>query len=153
MFKHLFTFLCDSSSVDDTDGKLSAYKLFESFTVAESESDKVNEGTILQFSFDLISGWLTDDEKKKPTKINVQKSIYNEKNELIAKISAPLELPAKQNRFNIRENIMGVPVKGFGSYTLELELTEGNKVVGKVAYPFGVVPVPEPDLEALSLNK
>jgi len=140
MFKNLFTFLCESSSVDGSDGKLSAYKFFEDFNVPREFEDQVHKGAMLQFQFDLISGWLISDPSSRPIKLNTVKRVLNPDGEKIGEIVAPLELAANQIRFNIRDNISALPIKGYGDYVMELTLSEEGKTVGRVRYPFRVVP-------------
>ncbi|HEU4966475.1 MAG TPA: hypothetical protein VFT53_03260 [Candidatus Saccharimonadales bacterium] len=140
MFKNLFTFFCESSSVDGSDGKLSAYKFFEDFSVPVEFEDKVHKGAMLQFRFDLVSSWLISDPSSRPIKLSTVKKVINPDGEKIGEIVAPLELAANQIRFNIRDNISALPIKGYGDYTMELTLSEEGKTVGRVRYPFRVVP-------------
>jgi hypothetical protein len=49
-----------------------------------------------------------------------------------------MDLPENQVRFNIRENIQGLPVKGFGDYIFQLIIKENDRVAGRVKYPFRV---------------
>lgn len=138
MLKNLFTFLCESSSVDGTDGKLSAYKLFEEFNIPEGQDEQVNKGAILEFKFDLVSGWVMDDPSSRTINLTTTKRIINHAGEKLAESANNLELPPNQTRFNIRENITGLPIKGFGDYIFELTISEKGKTIGKVEYPFRV---------------
>jgi hypothetical protein len=138
MLKNLFTFLCDSSSVDGADGKLSAYKLFDEFNVPATQEGGTKEVVVLLIKFDLISGWIIDDPSSRPIKLTVIKKIFNAENEKIAESISPMDLPENQVRFNIRENIQGLPVKGFGDYIFELIIKENDRVAGRVKYPFRV---------------
>ncbi len=138
MYKGLFTFLCESSSVDGNDGKLSAYKLFEEVNISGANQDVVSNGALINFKFDLLSGWLIEDPSSRAITVSVTKHIINPDGEEIAKGITSAELPPNQTRFNIRENITELPVKGFGDYLMKVILTVDGQIVGEASYPFRV---------------
>ena len=138
MLKHLYSFLCTGTSLDSQDGTLSAFNIIDNFNIPNIPNqempieEQLKSGVLVPMAVHCVTGW----SGQVSGDIEFIKTIYNNDNEKIAEISTPLSVNSEQNRFNIREVLNGIPLKGVGNYRFIMQIKQDNKTIAKSEYPF-----------------
>lgn len=125
--KHIWSILCQNSSIDNESNLLSLFNCIEeiSLEVDAAKAPKDNK-IILPAEFQLVSFWIIDNEKEgnlldlKVELIDPDKTILNQFGNIF---------PLKKGslRFRNRINIQGLPITKAGRYTFKIYKKEQDK--------------------------
>jgi len=147
MLKSLFVVLCEDSSVDVLDGQLSTFKIIDKVEIpiqdidgdTEAFKSQLKEGVLIPLKLHCVTGWWLDKGTKLSGEVQILKTITNQSKEEIGQITSSMSIDdISDNRFNLREVINGLPLKGLGNYVFKIELKQNSKVLGAAEYPFKV---------------
>lgn len=145
-YKNQYVILCRETSLDASDNMLSLVKIVDRFRIApqydEDVSNSGKEAVVVPISFSIVTSWYYDDAKTSnddTLDVQVTKIILNGAGDEVVRFSSPLTLAPRQARFNTREQVNGLPLKGYGSYRLKVQLRKGEVLLGENTIPFDVV--------------
>ncbi len=119
--EHVWSILCEKSSIDTDSNLLSLFSCLEEISVVVDKEKMVAKGNkfVIPANFQLVSFWTINDSS--------QENSLTTKVELIAPDGAVLnqfnnsfKVKPGASRFRNRANIQGVPVVGEGRYYLKL---------------------------------
>jgi hypothetical protein len=119
--KHVWSILCEKSSIDMESNLLSLFSCLEEISVV-LDKDKVqnsNKKMIIPANFQLVSFWSIEDEQKDNI-LKTKVELVSPDGEVLNQFSNSFQVKAGTRRFRNRANIQGVPVIGEGRHFLKV---------------------------------
>jgi hypothetical protein len=118
--KHIWSILCQNSSVDDRTKLLSIFNCVEELSLV-FKKDKMpkDNNLVIPISFQLINFWIADNKEKRNT-LEIKLEILDPLKELLGTFNKAFEIADKAPRFRSIISINGIKVTKEGRYTLRV---------------------------------
>ena len=114
MIKHIWSILCEDSSVDQETNKLSIRNVLESIQI--KVQGILPEKSAIPIPFEIVS-FFTRADSNTEEEIQLKTKLVNAEMDQLGKdFAANIKFPAKSNRLRARSRIQGLPIKGEGKY-------------------------------------
>ena len=138
MVKHVWSVLCQNSTIDQDDNSLSIHNVLDTINI-KPEAEKQTTKFVIPLNFEVVS-LLSNTEVKGETKIEIKIVILNPEMDKLGDFVAPIVIPAGKKRMRSRVKMSGLPIKGGGDYIVLVSLkTKEDKNFQDVAsLPFEV---------------
>jgi len=118
--KHIWSILCQNSSVDDATKLLSIFNCVEELGLTIDKSKSPKDGNlVLPISFQLISFWLVEDKNKKNV-LDIKIEMSDPNGELLGTFNNNFNIPDAALRFRSITNINGIKITKEGRYFLKV---------------------------------
>lgn len=125
--KHIWTILCEKSSVDSKTNLLSIFNCVEELSIVIDKTKAPKGDTVLPIEFQLISFWTVDDPKKKNI-LESQVEIIDPKGDSLNKFNNKFDIKEGVSRQRSITNIHGFKITEAGRYTFRvMQKKEGKK--------------------------
>lgn len=130
---HIWSVLCQKSSVDTETNLLSIFDCIEELTLA-IELEKIKSGELfIPTSFQIVSLW-TLEKSNKPTSLEIKIELLDPEAKIISNFEQTQQIPAEKLRFRHRTTINGLPLTKSGRYFFKVSTKESpNKAYHEVA--------------------
>ncbi len=116
--KHLWSIICERSSIDYESNNLSLFNCLEQLQVTIDKSkQKDGEQLIIPLAFQLFSLWELENE----TMIELTIEVVDPDGSIINSLEAPFPIKGSFKRFRSRINIPGLPITISGRYLMRLK--------------------------------
>jgi hypothetical protein len=124
--KHIWSILCERSSIDQNTNNISLFNVLEQINVDKKvlEMAKTSQKSVIAtINYQLITLWQKEAEKKK---INFEQKIevVDANGKILASAPKRLEIPASQTRIRAINNFEGLPITGMGEYAFKIYLKD-----------------------------
>ncbi len=126
--KHVWSVICQSSSIDFERNSLSLFNCVEEISIVVKKDKQINSDKIfIPSEFQLLSYWSVDNLEEEKN-IDLRCEMFNGDNELLSVFNNSLVVKKGAPRFRSRINIKGIPVKGQGRYYFKVwqKISEGD---------------------------
>lgn len=125
MIKHIWSILCEDSSVDQETNKLSIRNVLESIEI--KVQGILPEKSAIPIPFEIVS-FFTRANSAKEEEIQLEIKLVNSEMDSLGKdLTATIKFPAKSNRLRSRLKIQGLPIKGEGKYAFIISFMTSNE--------------------------
>ncbi len=118
--KHVWSILCQSSSIDFEKNLLSLFNCVEEMSLV-IDSDKFSEGKkiVIPAEFQLISFWTREGDLEEE-KLELKGEFVNPDGDVLSSFNNSITIKKGAPRFRNRTNIKGLPVNKEGRYYLKI---------------------------------
>ncbi|PKM91494.1 hypothetical protein CVU82_02765 [Candidatus Falkowbacteria bacterium HGW-Falkowbacteria-1] len=118
--KHVWSIICQQSSIDSEKNLLSLFTCIEEMSVL-IDKDKVSDGKkiIIPAEFQLVSFWTIEDSSKE-NNLELKGELVDPDNQILSSFSNSFVVKSGVSRFRNRTNIQGFPVTREGRYHLNV---------------------------------
>ena len=125
--KHIWTILCQKSSIDIENNLLSIFNCVEELNLIVDRSKLPSGQLVVPADFQLISYWSIDNAKKGNT-LEVKYQFIDPKGDVLNEYADNFEIKKDFLRFRNRTNIHGLAITEAGRYVIKvLQKKEGKK--------------------------
>ncbi len=133
--KHLWSIICQNSSIDFEKNLLSLFNCLEELNLV-LDKDKIprDNKVFVGIEFQLISFWEIDDNFKEH-EVDMRVEFINPDKEVLNSFNNSFKIKSGVSRFRNRTNIKGLPIKGEGKYYLKVFQNinqEGEKLISNL---------------------
>jgi len=130
--KHIWSILCQNSSVDDATKLLSIFNCVEELGLTIDKAKSPKDGNlVLPINFQLISFW-TIGEKNKKNVLDVKVEISDPVDELLGTFNKNFDIPEGAPRFRSITNINGLKITKEGRYIVKVSQKEADEKKFKI---------------------
>lgn len=120
MIKHIWSLLCEDSSVDQETNKLSLRNVLESIEI--KVQGNLPEKMVIPISFEIVS-FFTRADASTDEELHFKARLVNAEMDQLGKdFPVDIKFPAKSNRLRSRLKIQGLPIKGEGKYAFIISI-------------------------------
>ena len=139
-FQHIWSVVCQESSIDATSNILSLFKILEKIDVNIKEETPFDakKPLAVPFNFEVVSYWrkLVSD---KPVEGEAKVAIYSSNGIELASVPIKFQIPANAKSSRTIVKINGLPIVGSGEYKVEVQEKKGREHLVVAEIPFDVV--------------
>lgn len=129
--KHIWTILCERSSVDSKSNLLSIFNCIEELSVVIDKTKAPKGDTVLPVEFQLISFWTVENPKNKNI-LEFQVEIIDPKGDSLNKFSNKFDIKDGILRQRSITNIQGFKITEAGRYTIRVIQKQEEKKEFKI---------------------
>lgn len=128
--KHIWSIICQKSSIDVETNLLSLFACVEELNLSLNNTEALKNNLVVQTEFQLVSFWTRDDAEQE-SQLEIEAEMINPQGQVLNKFSNKLPIKKGALRFRNRTNIQGMPITGPGRYFLRLKQKDekGNWLV------------------------
>ncbi len=114
--KHIWSILCEKSSIDFESNSLSLFNCIEELKlVIDKTKQSKNDKLVAPVSFQMVNFWTTDDDKDENS-LKIRGELIDPKGTVLNKFESDFEIKKGIKRFRSRINIKGIPITENGRY-------------------------------------
>lgn len=126
--KHIWTILCQSSSVDIDTNILSIFNCIEELSLTIDKTQLIDkEKLVIPVGFQMVSFWAVENSNKDNI-LEIRGEVVDPDGKLLNKFDNKFNIKKGILRFRNRINIQGLPVTKDGRYTIKMmQKMEKNK--------------------------
>ena len=125
--KHIWSILCQNSSIDDATKLLSIFSCIEELGLTVDKNKSPKDGNlVLPINFQLISFWTLEGQQEKKS-INVKVEMIDPSEELLGTFNKSFDIPDAAPRFRSITNINGIKVTKGGRYIIRVSQKEAGE--------------------------
>lgn len=129
MIKHIWSVLCQKSSVDQQSNNVSLFDVFEALEVGINPTTNIKPSDNPEFNipiqYQVVSLWSITDAKNNEGEIQVTLINPDGKEKIL--VNSDLKFPAGKRRMRSINQIQGLPVNKSGDYHFIVELKQEEK--------------------------
>lgn len=113
--KHIWTVLCQKSSIDFESNLVSMFSCLEELTLVVDKTELVSQKLVIPVEIQLVSFWTVSDQSKENS-LEFKGELLNPAGQVINNFSNQFSIDKGVQRFRNRTNIQGLPVTDSGRY-------------------------------------
>ena len=129
MIKHIWSVLCQKSSVDQQSNNVSLFDIFEALEVNINPVPNVERPENLEFNlsvqYQVVTLWSKIDAKNAEGQVRI--TLINPDNKEKILVESELKFPSDKRRMRSINQIQGLPVNKSGDYYFIVELKQKEK--------------------------
>lgn len=145
--RNIYTLIARDVSTDRDDGMNTITKIIEKFTFGIPREDYDTrfhandqpDAVLFPASYLIASSWYFGMKMKEGVQISIAANIKSPDGASLGGPVHELAIPKGADRVNVNMRVEGLPVKGSGTYQLELKLTRNSELWATGEYPFDVL--------------
>ena len=139
MVKHIWSVLCQSSTIDQDDNSLSLSNVLDTINIKLKDKRRKLVKFAIPLNFEVVS-LLSKSDLKSEEKVQIKVAILNAAMDKLGDFRASVVIPADKKRMRSRIKMSGLPIKGEGDYVVLVGMkTEKDKEFRNIAeLPFEV---------------
>lgn len=139
MVKHIWSVLCQSSTIDQDDSSLSISNVLDTINIRLKDEEQKSVKFAIPLNFEVVS-LLSKSDLKNKEKVQIKVAILNTEMDKLGDFSASVVIPADKKRMRSRIKMSGMPIKGQGDYIFLVSMkTKKDKEFRNIAeLPFEV---------------
>jgi len=124
--KHIWSIICQNSSIDRDSNSLCLLNTVEEITIKNaSRSDMVGKKQVLPISFEIVSLWQISDANKGA--LNIVGEFVDPSGKLLDTYERKIDIPVGFGRFRNRIKINGFSITGPGIYWIKIKRNDKKK--------------------------
>ena len=125
--KHIWSILCQNSSVDDATKRLSIFNCVEELGLTIDKSKSPKDGNlVLPITFQLISFWILED-KNTGNSLDIKVELFDPAKQLLSSFQKKFNIPYAVPRFRSIMNINGIKITKEGRYIVKVSQKENRE--------------------------
>lgn len=118
--KHIWSILCQRSSIDFETNSLSLFDCIEEINVVVDKTKLVqNDKIVIPIEFQLVSFWAVEDSEK-DNNLKIKGGLVDSKNKILNSFENSFDVKKGIKRFRNRTNIKGLPITEEGRYYIKV---------------------------------
>jgi hypothetical protein len=118
--KHVWSILCQRSSIDFETNSLSLFDCLEEMNVVINKTELVkNDKIIIPVEFQLVSFWSIEDSEKDNI-LKIKGELVDSKNKILNSFENSFNIKKGIKRFRNRTNVKGLPITEEGRYYIKV---------------------------------
>lgn len=117
--KHIWTVLCQKSSIDFETNLLSLFNCIEEMTLTIDKSKAPSGNLIIPAELELVSYWLVE-EKNKENSLNIKGELLDPENKILNTFEKSFPISKEILRFRNRIHIQNLPITKAGRYKFRI---------------------------------
>lgn len=139
MVKHIWSVLCQNSTIDQDNNSLSINSVLDTINIRLKDEKQKAVKFVIPLNFEVVS-LLSKSGSQNEEKIQMKIIILNSDMDQLGDFIAPVMIPSNKRRMRSRIKMSGLPIKGEGNYVVLVNMkTEKDKEFKNVAeLPFEV---------------
>jgi hypothetical protein len=128
--KHIWSVLCQRSSIDVESNLLSLFSCVEELSLTLDSTEALKKNIVVPTEFQLVSFWARE-KAEEESSLEVEGELLDAQGKVLNKFNNSFPVKKGVLRFRNRTNIQGLPITGPGRYLLRLKQKdkEGNWLV------------------------
>lgn len=125
--KHVWSIICEKSSIDFESNLLSMFNCVEEVKVVIDKTKRPkNDKLVIPVNFQIVSFWSVEDSNKENS-VEIKGEFIDPKGVVLIQFENNLKSKKKIKRFRNRANIQKMPVTESGRYYFKILQKKGNK--------------------------
>jgi hypothetical protein len=139
MVRHIWSVVCQSSTIDQDDNSLSINNVLDTINIRLDEGKQKSTKFVIPLNFEVVS-LLSNVKSEQETRVEIKVVILNPNMDKLGDFTTPIIIPSGKKRMRSRIKMSGLPIKGQGDYVVLVSIkTEEDKEFKNVAdLPFEV---------------
>jgi len=128
--KHIWSVLCQRSSIDIESNLLSLFSCVEELSLTLENTEALKKNLVIQTEFQLVSFWARE-QAVEESSLEIEGELIDPQGKALNKFNNNFPVKKGVLRFRNRTNIQGLPITGPGRYLLRLKQKDeqGNWLV------------------------
>lgn len=124
--KHIWSILCQNSSVDSNTNLLSLFNCVEELSlVIEKDKMPKDDNLVIPIGFQLVNFWTTENGNAKSI-LDIKLEIFDPEEKLLGTFDKDFDVPGGVARFRSILSINGIKVTKEGRYIIKVQQKESN---------------------------
>lgn len=135
--KHIWSILCQSSSIDSGTNLLSIFNCVEELSLVVDKDKIKNEELVIPVKFQLVSLWGIENSKIK-NELEISVNLLDPDGAVVGHIQNDFDIDKGFSRFRSFVNFEGLKITKEGRYSIEINQKKGNKTEKVAELPLDV---------------
>ena len=135
MIKHIWSVLCEDSTIDQETNKLSIRNIIETIEVRSNAPKPFPDKIIVPINFEIVS-YLTRSDSNDEERIPFKAELLNAEMDKISEFQTKIVFPKNSNKLRSRAKVNGILIRGEGKYVfmiyLEIEKDKKPELVAEL---------------------
>ena len=123
---HIWTVLCQKSSIDIETNLLSLFNCVEELSIVIDDIKAAEKNIIIPVDFQLVSFWIIENPKQDNV-LDIRGELLDPNGKVLNQFENRFEIKAGVLRFRNRTNLQGLPVTEAGRYQFRLRQKKAGK--------------------------
>lgn len=125
MVKHIWSVLCENSTIDQDNGSLSLSNVLDTINIKLKDEGQKLVKFAIPLNFEVVS-LLSKSDLKNEEKVQIKVTILNTEMDKLGDFSASVVIPADKKRMRSRIKMSGLPIKGEGDCIVLVDMKTGK---------------------------
>lgn len=125
MVKHIWSILCQNSTIDQDNNSLSISNVLDTINIKLKEGKQKSAKFVIPFNFEVVS-LLSKSDLIKEEKIQIKVVILNPEMDQLGDFATDVTIPSDKKRMRSRIKMSGMPIKGQGDYIFLVSMKTGK---------------------------
>ena len=135
--KHVWSILCQQSSIDQETNLISLFNAIEELNINLDKANALENNLLISVQLQLVSYWVREEALAEET-LTIRTELVNPEGKVLNSFDNKLTIKAGVLRFRHRNNIQGLAISGPGRYHLRLVEIKASKEMILTELPLDV---------------